>query len=388
LATLAAPQTRLLTATAVVALLTLGYLFDRFGPTQAGLFGIGLALGITLRHGAYSFAVAYRRLVTEGERTGITAHLLMLATAILLFAPVLAAGGAFGRPVVGAVAPVSVSMALGALVFGIGMQLANGCASGTLYTAGGGNLRMIVVLGFFCVGGFWGSLDLPWWRTLPGLAAVSLGDAFGWGPATLVQLAALAGLYAALRRAGGSRPQGRLWEVGGPSRQWLLRGPWPLPLTALVLAVLNWLTLLVAGHPWSITWALALIPAKVAAAFGWDPATSGFWSGGFPRAALARPLLADTVVVMNLGILAGAFAATAAAGKVAPSLRIPLPSLAAAAVGGVLMGYGARLADGCNIGALFSGIASASLHGWVWMAAAAAGTVVGVRLRPLFRLPA
>ena len=37
------------------------------------------------------------------------------------------------------------------------------------------------------------------------------------------------------------------------------------------------------------------------------------------------------------------------------------------------MGYGARLAFGCNIGALFSGIASGSLHGWLWMAAALAG---------------
>jgi uncharacterized membrane protein YedE/YeeE len=52
-----------------------------------------------------------------------------------------------------------------------------------------------------------------------------------------------------------------------------------------------------------------------------------------------------------------------------------------------MMGYGARLAYGCNIGAFFSGIASSSLHGWVWIAAAALGTVVGIRLRPLFRLP-
>jgi hypothetical protein len=31
-----------------------------------------------------------------------------------------------------------------------------------------------------------------------------------------------------------------------------------------------------------------------------------------------------------------------------------------------MMGYGARLAYGCNIGAYFSGVASASLHGWLW----------------------
>jgi len=30
-----------------------------------------------------------------------------------------------------------------------------------------------------------------------------------------------------------------------------------------------------------------------------------------------------------------------------------------------MLGYGARLAYGCNIGAYFSGIASASVHGWL-----------------------
>jgi hypothetical protein len=50
------------------------------------------------------------------------------------------------------------------------------------------------------------------------------------------------------------------------------------------------------------------------------------------------------------------------------------------------MGYGARLAFGCNIGAFFSGIASTSLHGWLWILCALPGTWVGVRLRPLFGL--
>jgi uncharacterized membrane protein YedE/YeeE len=50
------------------------------------------------------------------------------------------------------------------------------------------------------------------------------------------------------------------------------------------------------------------------------------------------------------------------------------------------MGYGARLAFGCNIGAMFSGIASASLHGWIWFAAAWVGSLIAIRLRPRFSL--
>jgi hypothetical protein len=61
-------------------------------------------------------------------------------------------------------------------------------------------------------------------------------------------------------------------------------------------------------------------------------------------------------------------------------------SLMAAIIGGLLMGYGARIAYGCNIGAFFSGVASLSLHGWLWIVCALAGSVLGVRWRPLFGL--
>ena len=62
------------------------------------------------------------------------------------------------------------------------------------------------------------------------------------------------------------------------------------------------------------------------------------------------------------------------------------PPLAPRVVGGLLLGYGARIAYGCNIGAYFSGIISGSLHGWVWMLMALAGSIIGIRLRPLFKL--
>jgi uncharacterized membrane protein YedE/YeeE len=44
------------------------------------------------------------------------------------------------------------------------------------------------------------------------------------------------------------------------------------------------------------------------------------------------------------------------------------------------MGYGARIAFGCNIGALFSGIASLSLSGWVFAAFMFVGAIIGSKL--------
>ena len=88
-----------------------------------------------------------------------------------------------------------------------------------------------------------------------------------------------------------------------------------------------------------------------------------------------------------VGIVLGALLAAGLASKFVPGWRISRRHLAAAVVGGLLLGYGARLAYGCNIGAFFSGIASGSLHGWLWIVFALAGNWVALSLRPLFNLP-
>ena len=69
---------------------------------------------------------------------------LLSAVCALMFIPVSAAG--LGPS--GSLAPVSVSLFIGAFMFGTGMQLANGCGSGVLFSFGGGSGRMIVALPF------------------------------------------------------------------------------------------------------------------------------------------------------------------------------------------------------------------------------------------------
>lgn len=335
------------------------------------LFVVGILLGATLHRFAFGFAYAYRRLIVLGDTRGLRAQLPMLALATLLFAPALAAGQVFGMPVGGAVAPLAVQVAAGAFLFGIGMQLGGGCGSGTLYTAGGGSPRMLVVLAAFCAGSFWASLHMGWWQATPAWGAFSLGEALGWGTAAVLQGLTLAAAWFVLRR----------WDSG--------RGAThidPLLIGGLLLAVLNFATLILAGHPWTITWAFTLWGAKAATLIGWQPAGDGFWSAPFQSAALSGDILQDVTSLMDIGILLGAAAAAALTSRFVPQWRFPLRSLAAAVLGGLLMGYGARIAFGCNIGAFFSGVASTSLHGWLWLAAALAGSWIGVSLRPRFGL--
>ena len=354
----------------------------RYSPRLSILLLIGLLCGATLYHAAFGFTRAYRRLLFDRDASGAQAQVVMLAVATLAFAPVLAAGSALGQPVGGADAPAGWQVAIGAFLFGAGMQLAGGCGSGTLYTVGGGSVRMVVALVAFCAGGFWASLHMEAWQRLPDLGTVVLGEALGWPGAVALQLGVLAMLYALLSKW--ERPA----EPAMPAAPWrwarVLTGPWPLLAGALLLALLNLATLAVAGHPWSITWAFTLWGAKVATALGWDPSTSPFWDGEFQRSALDAPVLQDVTSVMDVGIVVGALIAAALAGRFSPTLRMRPGALVSAILGGLLMGYGARIAFGCNIGAFFSGVASTSLHGWIWIAAALPGTWVGARLRPLF----
>ena len=366
----------------MAVLVALGLILAASNPRLALLLAIGALCGVTLYHAAFGFSAAYRRLLFARDPSMVNAQLLMLALATVLFAPVLAAGSAFGMPVAGASAPVGWQVAFGAFLFGIGMQLGGGCGSGTLYALGGGGTRLLMTLAAFCAGGFAASLHMDSWQLLPDAGEIVLGERLGWPAAVALQLALFAAIYALLRVV--ARPE----PPSAPPEHWTIGrvfgGPWPLVAGAVLLAGLNLATLVTAGHPWSITWAFTLWAAKAALALGWNASASPFWQGGFQQQALEAPVLADETSVMNIGIVLGAFVAAAAAGRFAPELRMPLRGLAAALIGGLLMGYGSRIAYGCNIGAFFSGVASTSLHGWLWIAAALPGTWIGARLRPAF----
>lgn len=168
----------------------------------------------------------------------------------------------------------------------------------------------------------------------------------------------------------------------------LLHGPWPRFWAVIILALGNLAVLLLSGHPWGITFAYGLWGAKLLQAVGVDMSQWTFWTWDYPSMALADSVLVNVTSVTNFGILLGAMLAAGLAGRFnrASVGRIPAGSLLAAVIGGLLMGYGARLAFGCNIGAMFSGIASASVHGWGWFAAAWLGSLLGIRLRPWFSL--
>lgn len=356
------------------------------GINQALLFLIGGALGMTLYHASFGFTSSWRVFIKERRGRGLRAQMIMLALAVLLFFPALGAGELFGNPVKGNVNPVSMSVMIGAFIFGIGMQLGGGCASGTLYTVGAGSARMIVTLFFFCTGSLIATSHIQWWFDLPHFEPISLVKSFGVVPALLLNFVLFAVIAAVTVYFEKKRHGSLEVEPQSTNQGWkrFLRGPWPLVWGGIILTLLNFATLALAGRPWGVTSALAVWAAKSVSFMGIDVASWAYWQQPANAKALTESLWFDITSMMNFGIMLGALLAASLAGKFAPNFNIPKRSLIAAVIGGLLLGYGARLAYGCNIGAYFSGIASGSLHGWLWLVFAFIGNGIGVKLRPIF----
>jgi uncharacterized membrane protein YedE/YeeE len=377
--------TAVLAATLALSL----FLQHAFNLRQALLFLVGIGLGFALLHGLFGFTGGWRRFIRERHSAGVRGQLLLLMLTSILFFPLI--GGLFpGVHAGSALGQVGLSVLVGAFLFGIGMQLGGGCGSGTLFTVGQGQVDMLLTLAFFIVGATLGSVHLPWWLSLSDMGPVSLIEQLGWLPALLLQVLVLAGLYWLVRRME-QRRHGRLEDFSSRTRrgsflEQLVYGPWPLWWAVIALALLNLFTLLLAGYPWSITFAFGLWGTKIWSALGGDISGWSYWASGYPAQALDSSVLADTVSLMDFGIILGAMLAAALANKYAPAGKMSRMRVVSAVVGGLLLGYGARLAFGCNIGALLGGISSGSLHGWLWLPAAFVGGILGVKLRIWMKL--
>lgn len=355
------------------------------GVRQGLLVLLGIGFGLVLQGARFGFTTGWRDFIESRNPQGLWAQMLLLGLAGALTLPLIAGSGG---ELVGAVAPLTISLLIGAFLFGLAMQITDGCGSGTLYKVGAGAPMSLAVLPTFVLGSFLGASHQPAWISLGGLPAVDLLQ-FGVPAAVIITVAGcaavalLAGWLA--RRAPQPEPRGLdvTWSVGAaavnypkPAARWARRW-W---LGALLLVGLYVLHLLVAGQPWGIVYGVGLWGAKIATALGWSPEGDAFWGVAPHAVRLAEPLLADVTSTTNIGLIYGALMASRWNGTpniVSPSAR----RLIIAAIAGLVLGYSSRLAFGCNVGAYLSGIASASLHGWVWFVMAFIGSIYGVRLR-------
>ncbi|OON78062.1 YeeE/YedE family protein [Streptomyces tsukubensis] len=382
-------RTPLIVAALIGVALTV-WTWTQHGAKPGVLLLLGIGLGAALFHSRFGFTSAWRQLIAVGNGTGLRAHTVLLGATATLFALIIGTGtGLFGSVPAPSAGPLGIGLLIGAFLFAVGMQLGGACASGTLFAVGSGQSSILLTLAGFIAGSTLAAWKYTLWRDLPAADPYLFSDHLGgWGGSWAVTMAALAVVYLVARRVQTRRnppPIGVPPSARGAFAR-SVRGSWPLLAGALVLAVLGAVVLLVSGGAWGVTSAFTLWGSKLFGALGGSPESWTYWQEAKNAAQLHGPVLADRTSLTDIGIMVGAAVAAAAGGVWRLHRSVPARTAVAAVLGGVLMGVGARMAGGCNIGAYLAGIASGSLHGWIWGAVALIGTWAGLRLRPLFGL--
>lgn len=179
-----------------IAVVGIGFFIANNSPKSALMWGFGIALGFTLQRSRFCFTASLRDPVLTGSTSLTKAVIIAIAIASVGFAAIQFAAASKGAPIPGNISPAGIHTALGAVMFGVGMVIAGGCASGTLMRVGEGFTMQMLALVFFIIGSLWGAKDFGWWsKEFMPAKGVFLPNVLGWPLALLVQFGLLITLF-------------------------------------------------------------------------------------------------------------------------------------------------------------------------------------------------
>lgn len=181
----------------LAGIIVFAFALKGIGPKLPISWMFGIAFGIVLQKSRFCFTASLRDPVLTGSTSLTKAVLIAFAIASVGFAAIQYSAVQAGRPVPGFVSPAGWHVAIGALMFGIGMVISGGCASGTLMRVGEGFMMQWLSLTFFVVGSLWGAHDFSWWKEtfMTNAPAIHIPSLIGWPAAIFGQLILLGVLY-------------------------------------------------------------------------------------------------------------------------------------------------------------------------------------------------
>lgn len=161
--------------------------------------------------------------------------------------------------------------------------------------------------------------------------------------------------------------------------EWLRMQQWSPYMVGIGIGILSWLTFVLSDKPIGCSTAFARFSGMIERAFRGDKT-------------LAKPYFKQVIpevtwdVMLVIGIVIGSFASALLSGQFqltwVPSLWAAtfgsayFPRLIVAVIGGVLMGAGARWANGCTSGHGISGTLQLAVSSWLAVACFFAGGIV------------
>lgn len=320
---------------------------------------LGAALGYVLQRSRFCVTGAFRDLYLARSTRYFTPFLLAIA---------IQAVGVAALTGIGVIAPEPASFAPlavigGGLLFGVGIVLAGGCATGTYYRAAEGLVGSWIALIFYALfaavmkyGPLGGFTEAARSRTVGDATVHETLGVSVWVPTVV-----FAGIVGALVVRELRRSSGRKVAALPPRRTGLGHyladipwSPWVGGVLLGLIAIAAWVLSTAAGRNGGLG---ITTPSGKAVTF----LTTG------------DATLVDWSVMLVLGILVGSFAAA----KLSGEFRWRTPDSATilrSAGGGVVMGIGAALAGGCTIGNSLVETSLFSYQGWVSLVAIMAGT--------------
>lgn len=367
---------------------------------------IGTGLGYTLARAYTGFAGS----VNRAYRTGST-QLMRTLMFMFFITALLTTAFLFGKDPASYnlwIKPINLGVMLGGLFFGFGMSLSVCCASGVLTDLPVGLPRAFITLIFFGLGVFVGFpvqntaswVQDSWYSTYIGIRTMGgvflpdlfQGDGFEGYLGGLILLGALCLIFTVLsyiyekhqiktKKYTGlpiEKLQSELKAIdlknfnlfSADTYYHFFEKPWTLKQGAIVLAVIFTLMMGVTGAGWGASQPYGIWFGKFLMLLG-VPANSLANFTHLSANHFTIPFFEQQISVQNFGIIVGAIIYLLTAGKLSESftagLEIDKKAAALYALGGICMGFGTRLANGCNVGALYTPIANFSLSGWIFL---------------------
>ncbi len=370
-----------------------------WAPLLGFWWAVGLGMGFVIQRGRLCFAASFRDLFVSGRGELMRAVLLGLIVATSVFAALIAR--MVPDPSLGELAPkvhvwpLGANVLVGGVAFGVGMVLAGGCVSGTLWRIGEGYVGSLVALLGIIVGLDAAALTWNWWweNSMSKAPLIWFPRFFGHLGSWLIVTGSLTLLYL-LTLWWESRRGGPEIRLPGPPQPPLITfadranalwnriflQPWSASAAAIALALLN-IAAFSFDHPLGVTGELSAWTSRIFGPLGLYPAhLIGLDQFSGCNLVDAPPGLLTNTFMLDFGLVFGAFASSMMASEF--KIRIPrqpvryLQSL----LGGGLMGYGAGIGLGCTIGAFFSAIPSLGANGWIFGGGLLAGAYVGSKI--------
>ena len=185
----------------LLIMIIIGVLLTKVSSSASLYWIIGICFGFILQRSRFCFTASMRDPYLTGGTSVTRAVLIAFALTSIAFTAIKYGYYVKGLPIPGQgyIVPISFATVFGAFIFGIGMVIAGGCASGTLMRVGEGFGMQILSLFFFLVGSLWGAHDYGWWKynfMISG-KSIFLPDYLGWFGGLLCNLLIIAVLYVA-----------------------------------------------------------------------------------------------------------------------------------------------------------------------------------------------